>query len=48
MLAGLEFKNITVPLYLFSPFQPGRFFVPGFIYEYQFKGEKNNKGLHLE
>jgi len=38
-LAGLNFKNITVPFYMFSPFQPGRYMVLGFIYEYNLKGK---------
>ena len=41
VLAGLNFKNISIPLYLFSPFQPGRYLVLGFIFEYHFKGKNN-------
>ncbi len=47
-VAGLNFKNISIPLYMFSPFQPGRYIVLGFIYEYHLKGKNKNKGLHVE
>jgi hypothetical protein len=36
-VAGLNFKNISIPFYLFSPFQPGRYIVLGFNYEYNLK-----------
>ena len=38
-VTGLNFKNISIPFYLFSPFEPGRYIVLGFIYEYQLKGK---------
>lgn len=41
-VAGLNFKNISIPFYLFSPFQPGRYIVLGFIYENHLK-RKNKK-----
>ncbi len=40
-VTGFNFKNISTPLYVFSPFQPGRFIVLGFNYEYHLK--KKNK-----
>ena len=48
LVAGLDFKNISIPFYLFSPFQPGRYLVLGFIYEYHLKKKTNNRGMHLE
>jgi len=39
MVAGLNINNISIPFYLFSPFQPGRYLVLGFIYEYDLKGK---------
>jgi hypothetical protein len=36
-VTGFTFKNISIPLYVFSPFQPGRFIVLGFNYEYHLK-----------
>lgn len=39
LVAGLNFKNMSIPFYLFSPFQPGRYMVLGFIYEYHLKGK---------
>ena len=47
-VAGLDFKNLSIPFYLFSPFQPGRYVVLGFIYEYHLKRKTNNKSMHLE
>jgi hypothetical protein len=41
LLAGLNFKNISIPFYVFSPFQPDRCIVLGFSYEYHLK--KKNK-----
>jgi hypothetical protein len=40
-LAGLSFKNISFPFYVFSPFRPDRYFVLGMNYEYTLK--KKNK-----
>lgn len=39
LVAGLNFKNISIPFYLFSPFRPGRYVVLGFVYEYHLKGK---------
>ena len=36
-VTGLNFKDISIPFYMFSPFQPGRYFVLGFNYEYHLK-----------
>lgn len=36
-VAGLNFKNISIPFYVFSPFQAGQYFVLGLNYEYNFK-----------
>lgn len=41
-LAGLSFKNISFPFYVFSPFASGRYFVLGLNYEYNFKKKTNN------
>lgn len=35
---GLSFKNIQFPCYIFSPFNSGRYFILGFIYEFTLKG----------
>ena len=40
-LAGLNFKNLSFPFYLFSPFHPDHYFVLGVNYEFSFKREKN-------
>jgi hypothetical protein len=40
-VAGLNFKGVSIPFYVFSPFKPGRYFVLGLNYEYKFK--KSNK-----
>lgn len=39
-VGGFSIGNITVPLYAFSPFGAGRYFVAGVIYECQFKRRK--------
>ena len=39
-VSGLEFKNISIPFYLFNPFQQDRSFVLGLIYEYQIKKKR--------
>jgi hypothetical protein len=36
-LAGLNFKNVSFPFYVFSPFRAGRYFVLGLNYEYKLK-----------
>lgn len=41
LLAGLSFRNISFPLYIFSPFRPGCYFILGLNYEYSLK--KKNK-----
>ena len=37
VLAGLTFNKVSFPFYVFKPFQPGRYFILGIIYEYSFK-----------
>lgn len=36
-VAGLDFKGVTIPFYVFNPFQQSRYFVLGFNYEYHLK-----------
>ncbi|MEI2737932.1 MAG: hypothetical protein V9F01_04015 [Chitinophagaceae bacterium] len=36
-VGGVEFKNITIPLYVFNPFGNERYFVLGINYEFHFK-----------
>lgn len=49
IVAGLAFGNISIPVYLFSPFKPEQFFVLGVNYEYQLKNKKNrSKGMYLD
>jgi hypothetical protein len=36
-VAGLDFKNISIPVYVFSPFKKSRYFVVGLNYEFDFK-----------
>lgn len=40
LLAGLTFKNLSFPFYVFSPFRPGRYFILGVNYEFSFKKGK--------
>jgi hypothetical protein len=37
LLAGLNFKGISFPVYVFSPFDQKRYFIVGLNYEYNFK-----------
>ena len=39
-LAGLSFKNLSFPCYVFSPFHPGRYFVLGVNYEFNLSKKK--------
>ena len=39
-VAGLSFKNISFPCYIFSPFQAERYFVFGLNYEFSLKKKK--------
>jgi hypothetical protein len=36
--AGLSFKNVQFPCYIFNPFKPGRYYILGFIYQFNLKG----------
>jgi hypothetical protein len=36
-VAGLNLKNVSIPVYVFSPFKTGRYFVVGLNYEFDFK-----------
>ena len=38
-LAGLNFKNLSFPLYLFKPFQHERYFIIGLNYEFTLKSK---------
>lgn len=40
-LAGLNFKNLSFPFYVFSPFRADRYFVFGVNYEFSLKRKKN-------
>jgi hypothetical protein len=42
LLAGLSFKNISFPVYAFSPFNAERYFVIGLNYEYNFKKKRQS------
>lgn len=37
LFAGVSFRNISVPVYIFSPFSSGRYFILGIYYEYNLK-----------
>jgi hypothetical protein len=39
-LAGLNLGNISIPVYLFRPFNQGRYFIVGLNYEFDFKNKK--------
>jgi hypothetical protein len=45
-LAGFSFGNVSVPLYVFSPFRSSRYFVLGVNVEYSLR-KKQNKKLSL-
>lgn len=40
LLAGLNFGNVSVPLYIFSPFRSGQYVILGINYEYELKKGK--------
>jgi hypothetical protein len=40
LFAGVNFKSVSIPFYVFSPFQAGRYFVLGLNYEYNFKKQR--------
>ena len=42
VLAGLNLKNISFPVYVFSPFRPACYFVLGLNYEYNLKKKNKN------
>ncbi len=37
ILTGLSFKDLSVPFYVFSPFQSGRYYIVGLNFEYRLK-----------
>ena len=37
LMAGVNFKNVSIPVYVFNPFNTGRYFVVGLNYEFDFK-----------
>jgi hypothetical protein len=39
-VAGLNFKGISIPFYIFGPFNTDRYFVLGLNYEYNFKKQR--------
>jgi hypothetical protein len=39
-MAGINFKNVSVPFYVFNPFNSGCYFVLGLNYEYNLKRRK--------
>ncbi len=39
-VTGLNFKNVSIPFYMFNIFQPGRYIVLGLNYEYHLKKKK--------
>jgi hypothetical protein len=40
-VGGFCLGDLTVPLYAFSPFGPGKYFVAGLIYEFNLKAKKH-------
>lgn len=40
LMAGLEFKNISFPIYVFKPLSPARYFIFGVNYEFTFSKKK--------
>jgi hypothetical protein len=40
LLAGFNFKNVSFPIYVFSPFRKGCYFILGLNYEYSLKKKK--------
>lgn len=38
-VAGFNYKNLSIPVYVLSPFQKGRYYVVGLNYEYQLKNK---------
>ncbi|MGQ0739974.1 MAG: hypothetical protein ACT4OJ_13040 [Bacteroidota bacterium] len=47
-LGGVNFGNVSVPVYFFNPFRPGNFIILGLNYEYQLKKrEKPAKSMYL-
>lgn len=40
LMAGLNFKNISIPFYVFSPSREGRYFIVGLNYEFDLKKKK--------
>jgi hypothetical protein len=42
LMAGLSFKNFSIPVYVFNPFKKDQFIVLGLNYEYQLKKRKIN------
>lgn len=39
-VAGLNFKNFSIPFYVFKPFSSGQYIVLGLIFEYNLKKRK--------
>lgn len=44
VVAGLSFKNFSVPVYFFKPFRTGQYIIVGLNFEYKLKMKKKNKG----
>lgn len=44
IVAGLSFKNFSLPFYLFKPFQTDQYIIVGLNFEYSLKAKKKNKG----
>lgn len=40
LVAGVSIKNISIPVYVFKPFNPGNYFIVGLNYEFNFKKRK--------
>lgn len=41
VVAGVNFKNFSMPVYMFSPFQKGRYMVLGLVYEFNLNKKKD-------
>ena len=39
-VAGFNFRDVSIPLYVFSPFRSGQYFVVGLNYEFDFKKKR--------
>lgn len=43
VVGGVNFRNISIPLYVFKPFSKGRFFILGINFQYNIKKNRKDK-----